>query len=107
MWRFSLSFWMYTLFFAIFLFDIMSCNFVLKPKHCMEAAVSRESRNAGHNILSHLLSHCTEQFDSLMLPPLYFPGYLMLSWFSFAVSWGFFAVVPVVAATYAAFSTGP
>lgn len=49
MWRFSLSSWMDALFLAILFTSIMNCNFVLKPKHCMETAVSRESRNAGCN----------------------------------------------------------
>ena len=66
-WKFPLSFWMCMLFFIVFLFpNIMGCSFVLKLKYCTEATVSREFRNAEHNMLLKLLSRCTEQLN----PPL-------------------------------------
>lgn len=74
-----------------FLFtSITSCDSVLKPKHCMETAVSREPRNAGCNTLPQLLNRGTEHFESLMLPPLCLLGDQMLSWFSFVAPWEVF-----------------
>lgn len=53
MWKFPLSFWVYTLaVFIAFLFtNITSYGFVLKLKYCTEATASREFRNAEHNML--------------------------------------------------------